>query len=73
MATEAPSAGAMATEAPPAAAPGAAGPEAAAPAHATPGVAAAARPARPQPAKPVNGLRLLLGVLWDRIRRLVTR
>ncbi|MBI5104826.1 MAG: SRPBCC family protein [Solirubrobacterales bacterium] len=30
------------------------------------------RPA-PQPAKPINGIRLILGVLWDRLKRLFSR
>jgi carbon monoxide dehydrogenase subunit G len=53
----------------------AAAPAAAASPAASPPAAAprAAGPARPRPAKPVNAFRLLLGVLGDRIRRLLKR
>jgi uncharacterized protein len=37
------------------------------------GGASAEAPAAPLPAKPVGGLRLLLGALWDRLRRLFRR
>jgi carbon monoxide dehydrogenase subunit G len=37
------------------------------------GGASVEAPAAPLPAKPVGGLRLLLGALWDRLRRLFRR
>jgi carbon monoxide dehydrogenase subunit G len=37
------------------------------------GGASAEAPVAPLPAKPVGGLRLLLGALWDRLRRLFRR
>jgi uncharacterized protein len=57
-----------------AAPPGAASPAAPSPGDAAPAASPAdASPASPPPAKPVGGFSLLMGALWDRIRRLFRR
>jgi uncharacterized protein len=57
-----------------AAPPGAASPAPPSPGDAAPAASPAdASPASPPPAKPVGGFSLLMGALWDRIRRLFRR